>query len=100
MRYFLLIMALCLGGCGFVEIPCGPSNCGGCCDKQNKCWPGDTRYACGTGGDYCHSCFSEQACMAGACEDMPGAGGGNGDTGGGGQEATGGGGQEATGGGG
>jgi hypothetical protein len=101
MRYLVLSTALILGGCGFVEIPCGPSSCGGCCDTNNKCWPGGNRFACGAGGNYCHSCTAMQACMAGSCELLPdmGAGGGNGDTGGG-DEVTGGGGQSASGGGG
>ncbi|MFZ5438679.1 MAG: hypothetical protein ACOZQL_01660 [Myxococcota bacterium] len=92
--------------------PCGPANCGGCCDASNKCVPiaaSNSNSACGQKGATCANCAANnQVCNASlyVCEATGGTGGGNatggggGTTGGGGGSATGGGGGSVTGGGG
>lgn len=66
-----LLAALALfvgGGCGTGQkVPCLRSNCGGCCDSNGECQPGNQLYACGLGASTCASCSSSGACVNGAC---------------------------------
>src|SRR5262245_43471183 len=49
-------------------VPCGPSNCAGCCD-QDTCVPSNTAQQCGLGGIRCQSCSgaADDPCTAGVC---------------------------------
>jgi hypothetical protein len=56
------------GGCGTNQkIPCLRSNCGGCCDANAECQPGDQLFACGAGASTCASCPVTGACQSGMC---------------------------------
>jgi len=43
---------------------CSPITCGGCCDAQGVCQPGDQRNACGVLGSSCARCT---LCLGGIC---------------------------------
>lgn len=62
---------------------CSPDNCGGCCDSNGVCQPGDAVAVCGGAGLACDVCVGSQVCSAGRCGDGTGAGGGSGGGGGG-----------------
>jgi hypothetical protein len=49
------------GGCSSVSCP------NGCCDMTNTCQPGTDPAACGSGGEACSACSSDQTCTGGAC---------------------------------
>ena len=57
------------GRCG-----CTPQTCpDGCCDDNGVCQRGHTDQACGTSGEACYACGSNQFCSAetGECRDNP-----------------------------
>jgi hypothetical protein len=47
---------------------CGPETCGGCCDQNGNCQPGDLTNACGFGGNACAFCPPNFSCPQGFCE--------------------------------
>jgi len=49
-------------------IPCGPSNCTGCCDSTGTCQPGSAPGACGTAGATCTNCPTGDTCASGVCK--------------------------------
>ncbi len=46
--------------------PCGPDNCGGCCDG-GVCQTGESDFACGSFGDVCQECAADEVCGNGFC---------------------------------
>lgn len=62
---------------------CSPESCGGCCDSNGVCQPGDQMDACGGGGLSCDVCASSQVCGNGACGTGSTGGGAGGGSGGG-----------------
>jgi hypothetical protein len=62
----VLVAGLFLMACG--KHPCGPDNCGGCCDPAGVCQSGESDLACGQTGQACTSCAaSGQSCLARTC---------------------------------
>ena len=52
--------------------PCGPLNCGGCCNANGFCAGGESTATCGTGAEACQDCASKgQTCAEGKCTSMP-----------------------------
>jgi hypothetical protein len=47
------------GKCEGPPPPCGPGNCGGCCDVAGNCQPGSSSTACGQSGAQCQSCTTQ-----------------------------------------
>jgi hypothetical protein len=47
------------GACQGPPPPCGPGNCGGCCDAAGNCVAGTSHTACGTAGNACQACTSQ-----------------------------------------
>jgi hypothetical protein len=48
--------------------PCGPTNCGGCCNANGFCAGGGSAMTCGTGGEACRDCMKlGQSCDQGVC---------------------------------
>jgi hypothetical protein len=45
---------------------CGPASCSGCC-QGNSCIQPPTDAACGTGGEPCQACASNEKCSGGQC---------------------------------
>ncbi|MBK7586460.1 MAG: hypothetical protein IPI67_40515 [Myxococcales bacterium] len=63
----------CVGGsCEGPPPPCGPANCGGCCDAKGVCRNGGESDACGVSGGKCDDCLTQgQGCVGGACQGAP-----------------------------
>lgn len=56
-----------------VQPPCGPENCGGCCDFQGICQPGTFDTGCGRSGQACEVCTTVgETCQSQTCS--PGSG--------------------------
>jgi hypothetical protein len=53
-------------------IPCGPSNCAGCCGANNECLVGTSQSNCGNAGNACASCAGNLYCSAGSCQRFDG----------------------------
>lgn len=51
-------------------LPFGCQNCQGCCFGGLICMPGNSAFACGTGGANCAACdfFSLEMCVSGTCQ--------------------------------
>jgi len=77
----MCISGRCEGGCGnrFCSNATGENNCtcqidcgvcSGCC-SSGSCLPGNSIYACGTGGEACRICGTGQNCQGGICTSLP-----------------------------
>ncbi len=77
---------------------CTPESCGGCCDANGVCQPGDQMDACGGGGTSCDVCASTQTCdsATASCQGGGVGGGAGGGAGGGSGGGAGGGGGTCT----
>lgn len=73
----VLALLVVLQGCGPGK-SCGPSNCTGCCDSNNRCQGGLLGTACGTGGKSCTTCAAIEVCQIGFCVHSGSGGGGGG----------------------
>lgn len=71
----LLCLTLAIPRCSDDPTPLGVpescEGCTGCCDLVLGCLAGDTGDNCGTAGEACFTCNSEQSCTLGKCEDTP-----------------------------
>jgi hypothetical protein len=63
------------GVCGVLP-SCNATTCPGCCDMTDTCQVGTDPTACGTGGENCTACASDQVCSEGACVVGGSSGGG------------------------
>lgn len=70
LRVLMVLCALFAVGCSSVA-PCGPANCGGCCDQNDFCRGGAEATACGVGGSACLGCDASQTCSDGLCRGQP-----------------------------
>jgi hypothetical protein len=60
----VVAFVLVLAGCSH---PCGPANCGGCCDATGTCVDGTVASACGQDGGTCSACDSSLRCVKNSC---------------------------------
>jgi hypothetical protein len=77
-----LALAGSCSGCPTPQLPCGFTNCTGCCDFEGVCRPGNSSDQCGLTGVMCKACDPGLSCTLGSCR--PGFGTGGGGQGGGG----------------
>lgn len=75
------VLGLALAACGGGTPSCSAANCGGCCDSDGKCQPGNEPLACGTNAGSCGRCGAGTECKNGTCT-ATGTGGGSGGGGG------------------
>lgn len=68
MRWSLLVLVYFLSGC---QRPCDRSTCDGCCASATECVEGTGRLECGSGGEACTRCTSQERCAAAKCEALP-----------------------------
>ena len=61
---------------------CSALTCTGCCDEKGLCVEGNFSSACGSQGNTCQQCRSNEACFSHLCALISGTGGGNGTGGG------------------
>ncbi|MBL8917403.1 MAG: VCBS repeat-containing protein [Myxococcaceae bacterium] len=57
--------------------PCSSSSCPGCCDANGQCQSGLTITACGSQGNECRVCSTNQTCNSGQCSTANTTGGGS-----------------------
>lgn len=83
-RTLILCWPLALGAsCVPPAVPCGPSSCFGCCDRNGECVSSNQEDSCGQAGLQCDVCVDPERCIAGLCRSVSPGGRGMGGVGGG-----------------